>query len=64
MYMGTTDVKGEGIIITIKDITDSSIIKPINEEDLLTIVDYLKLAMGQRLYLLMNKRITNMSEIV
>lgn len=63
MYMGTTDVKGEGIIITIKDITDSSIIKPINEEDLLTIVDYLKLA-GAEAISINEQRITNMSEIV
>lgn len=62
MYLGTTDVEGEGIIIRIKDITDNNAVKPINSEDLLTIVDYLKLA-GAEAIEINEQRITNMSEI-
>lgn len=62
MYLGTTDVEGEGIIIRIKDITDNDAVKPINSEDLLTIVDYLKLA-GAEAIEINEQRITNMSEI-
>ena len=42
-YLGKTDVQGQGIVITLKDINDEDV-KPISEEDLLIIVDYLKLA--------------------
>lgn len=62
MYLGKTDVEGEGIIITIKDI-NSEDIKPISAEDLLIIVDYLKLA-GAEAISINGERIINMSDIV
>ena len=67
MYLGKTDVKGEGIIITIKDIDELTIegenIDPISAEDLLIIVDYLRLA-GAEAISINEERIINMSEIV
>lgn len=67
MYLGKTDVKGEGIIITIKDIDEKIIdgenIYPISAEDLLIIVDYLRLA-GAEAISINEERIINMSEIV
>lgn len=67
MYMGKTDVKGEGIIIKIKDIdfddAENIGIDPISEEDLLIIVDYLKLA-GAEAISINEERIINMSDIV
>lgn len=62
MYLGKTDVEGQGIEITIKD-TNSEDIKPISEEDLLIIVDYLKLA-GAEAISINDQRIINMSDIV
>lgn len=62
MYLGTTDVEGQGIVITINDI-NSEDIKPISAEDLLIIVDYLKLA-GAEAISINGERIINMSDIV
>lgn len=62
MYMGKTNVQGEGIVITIKD-TNSEEIEPIGSEDLLIIVDYLKLA-GAEAISINEERIINMSDIV
>lgn len=62
MYLGKTDVQGEGIVITIKDITDSEEVKPISPDDLLTIVDYLKLA-GAEAISINEERIINMTEM-
>lgn len=67
MYLGKTDVKGEGITIKIEDIDTNNIenegIEPISEEDLLIIVDYLKLA-GAEAISINEERIINMSDIV
>lgn len=62
MYLGKTDVEGQGIKITIKDI-NSEDVKPISAEDLLVIVDYLKLA-GAEAISINEERIINMSDIV
>lgn len=62
MYLGKTDVQGQGITINLKD-TDSEDIKPISAEDLLVIVDYLKLA-GAEAISINEQRIINMSDIV
>lgn len=62
MYLGKTDVEGQGIEITIKDINNEDI-KPISAEDLLIIVDYLKLA-GAEAISINEERIINMSDIV
>lgn len=67
MYLGKTNVQGEGIEITIKDI-DEDIrfdegIDPISSKDLLIIVDYLKLA-GAEAISINGERITNMTDIV
>lgn len=62
MYMGKTNVQGEGIVITIKDI-NSEDVEPISSEDLLIIVDYLKLA-GAEAISINEERIINMSDIV
>lgn len=67
MYLGKTNVKGEGIIIKIKDIDTNNIenqgIDSISAEDLLIIVDYLKLA-GAEAISINEERIINMSDIV
>lgn len=68
MYLGKTDVQGEGIIIKIKDVHSSNsneeeTINPISAEDLLIIVDYLKLS-GAEAISINNERIINISEIV
>ncbi len=63
MYLGKTEVQGEGITITIKDINDDEEIPPISAEDLLVIVDYLKLA-GAEAISINEQRIVNMSDIV
>lgn len=68
MYLGKTDVQGEGIIIKIKDANsensnEEEIIDPISAEDLLIIVDYLKLA-GAEAISINDQRIINMSDIV
>ena len=62
MYLGKTDVEGQGIEITIKDI-NSEDVKPISAEDLLIIVDYLKLA-GAEAISINGERVINMSDIV
>ena len=62
MYLGETDVEGQGIEINIKDI-NSEDIKPISAENLLRIVDYLKLA-GAEAISINEERIINMSDIV
>lgn len=61
MYLGKTDVQGEGIQITIKDTTDEDV-SPISAEDLLIIVDYLKSA-GAEAISINEERIINMSDI-
>ena len=59
MYLGKTDVEGQGIKITLNNMgTDK-----ISAEDLLIIVDYLKLA-GAEAISINDERIINMSEIV
>lgn len=67
MYLGKTNVQGEGIVITIKDIEnqddDYESVNPISDEDLLIIVDYLKLA-GAEAISINGERIINMSDIV
>ena len=63
MYLGKTEVQGEGIIINIKDVNDDEEIPPISAEDLLVIVDYLKLA-GAEAISINEQRIVNMSDIV
>ena len=63
MYLGKTEVQGEGIIINIKDINNDEEIPPISAEDLLVIVDYLKLA-GAEAISINEQRIVNMSDIV
>lgn len=62
MYLGKTNVEGQGIVITIKD-TSSEEVEPISADDLLTIVDYLKLA-GAEAISINEERIINMSDIV
>lgn len=59
MYLGTTDVQGEGITITLKDSRE----EPITADDLLIIVDYLKSA-GAEAISINNERIINMTDIV
>ncbi len=67
MYLGKTDVKGEGIKIIVKNIDEEIIrnenIRQIDNEDLLIIVEYLKLA-GAEAISINGERITNMTEIV
>lgn len=62
MYLGKTDVEGQGIVITIKDI-NSEDVQPISADNLLIIVDYLKLA-GAEAISINGERIINMSDIV
>lgn len=68
MYLGKTDVEGQGIKIEIKDIDKQSSeegdsVNPISAEDLLVIVDYLKLA-GAEAISINEERILNMTDIV
>ena len=64
MYLGKTDVIGEGITIKLKDFTDEEgNIQSITAEDLLVIVDYLKSA-GAEAISINEQRIVNTSEIV
>ena len=60
MYLGKTDVQGEGIEIILKDVEGVS---GISSEDLLIIVEYLKLA-GAEAISINEERIINMSDIV
>ena len=62
MYLGKTDVQGKGITITLKDIKGEEA-EPITAEDLLIIVDYLKLA-GAEAISINRERIANMTDIV
>lgn len=62
MYLGKTDVQGQGIVITLNEITGEEE-EPITAEDLLIIVDYLKLA-GAEAISINEERIINMSDIV
>ena len=62
LYLGKTDVQGPGIEITIKN-TNNEDVPPISAEDLLVIVDYLKLA-GAEAISINEERIINMSDIV
>lgn len=62
MYLGKTDVEGQGIKIIIKDMNIEDV-NPISAEDLLIIVDYLKLA-GAEAISINDERIINMSDIV
>lgn len=59
MYLGKTDVEGQGIIITLNEMEEDSI----SAEDLLIIVDYLRLA-GAEAISINGERIINMSDIV
>ena len=64
MYLGKTDVTGEGIIITLKDFIDEDgNLQAITAEDLLVIVDYLKYS-GAEAISINEERIINMSDIV
>ncbi len=62
MSLGKTDVEGQGIIITINE-TDNEEIEDITADDLLVIVNALKLA-GAEAISINDQRIINMSDIV
>lgn len=62
MNLGKTDVEGEGIEIVLKE-TDNEEISQINADDLLVIVNALKLA-GAEAISINDERIINMSDIV
>lgn len=62
MYLGKTEVQGQGIVITLNEITGEEE-EPITAEDLLIIVDYLKSA-GAEAVSINEERIINMSDIV
>lgn len=62
MYLGKTNVQGQGIVITIKN-TANSDTDSITAEDLLIIIDYLKLG-GAEAISINEERITGMSEVV
>lgn len=70
MYLGKTDVEGQGITIKIQDInnqdentSEEDATKPISAEDLLVVVDYLKLA-GAEAISINGERIISMTDIV
>lgn len=68
MYLGKTKVEGQGIKITINDVDKQSsdeedAVNPISAEDLMVIVDYLKLA-GAEAISINEERILNMTDIV
>lgn len=70
MYLGKTDVDGQGITIKIQDVnnqdentSEEDATKPISAEDLLVVVDYLKLA-GAEAISINGERIINMTDIV
>ena len=70
MYLGKTDVEGQGITIKIQDVnnqdentSEEDATKPISAEDLLVVVDYLKLA-GAEAISINGERIINMTDIV
>ena len=62
MSLGKTDVEGEGIVIMINE-TDSEEVEDITADDLLLIVNALKLA-GAEAISINDQRIINMSDIV
>lgn len=62
LYLGNTNVVGEGIIITLKDLGNEEF-QQITADDLLIIVDYLKNA-GAEAISINESRIINMSDIV
>ena len=62
MSLGTTDVEGEGIEIIIRE-TGNEEVSPINADDLIVIVNALKLA-GAEAISINDQRIINMSDIV
>ena len=64
MYLGKTDVIGEGITIKLKDFTDEEgNIQSITAEDLLVIVDYLKSA-GAEAISINNERVVPTTSII
>ena len=62
LSLGKTDVEGEGIEITLRDTTSETVSK-INADDLMLIVNALKLA-GAEAISINDERIINMSDIV
>lgn len=62
MSLGKTDVQGEGIEVTLRD-SDNEEISRINADDLLVIVNSLKMA-GAEAISINDERIINMSDIV
>lgn len=62
MTLGKTDVQGEGIILTMKNSTSDSV-TPINADDLLVIVNSLKLA-GAEAISINDQRVINTTDIV
>ncbi len=62
MSLGKTDVEGQGVIISIKE-TDNEEVEKITSDDLLVIVNALKLA-GAEAISINDQRIINMSDIV
>lgn len=62
LYLGKTEVEGEGIEIKINETNDEDV-GQISEEELLVIVDYLKLA-GAEAISINEERIINTSDIV
>ena len=62
MSLGKTDVEGQGVVITIKE-TDNEEVEKITSDDLLVIVNALKLA-GAEAISINDQRIINMSDIV
>ena len=65
MILGKTNVEGEGIIITLKDVTEEKAtdVSKIRADDLLTIVNSLKLA-GAEAISINDQRIINTTDIV
>ena len=68
MYLGKTNVEGQGITIKIQNVNNENLsedeqVAPLSAEDLLVIVDYLKLA-GAEAISINEQRIINMSDIV
>ena len=63
LYLGKSDVEGEGIIITLNEYSSDEDVEPIGAEDLLVIVDYLRSA-GAEAISINEERIINMTDIV
>lgn len=62
MALGKTDVQGEGIVITLRD-TDNKEIRKVNADDLISIVNSLRLA-GAEAISINDERVINMTDIV